>query len=202
VARYGLAVLKRVSFRGGTQHFSNVYYYETNIAASNLTDLNLLADEVVAKEKAVFATDVTFVRARLWSQVGSAAANQMLVDKTLSGTGAIAPSTAMDLERAFLVRFRAGSDSRGRPVYLRKWWHLHVSALGGSSITNNMLVQTDQLASATRSALETFANSIKSFTIAGTAANLVAKGGRTIDGSTEAHRYLEHRQLGDEWRGV
>jgi hypothetical protein len=64
MTRYGVAIQKRVSYRLGTQHFSNQYYFETPIGTSNLADLELIVDEVVAKEKAMFATDVTFVRGR------------------------------------------------------------------------------------------------------------------------------------------
>jgi hypothetical protein len=202
MARYGVNILKRCSFRGGTQHFGNTYYYEVNISASSLSALETMLDELVAKEKAMHATDVTFVRGRVWSQVGTPSQNNMLVDKALSGTGALTTSTTMDRERAFLVRFRAGVDSRGRPVYLRKWWHLMAGSIAGSGITNDQLKQVEELNSTQRSALETFANSMKTFTTGGQTANLVAKGGRGIDGATAAHRYLEHHQLGDEWRGV
>src|SRR5215204_349550 len=200
--RYGLAIQKRVAYRGGIQHFNNTYYYQTDIGTANLNDLNLLVDEVVAKEKAMFATAVTFVQARLWSQIGTPAENEMLIDKALTGTGALIPGAYHDRERAFLVRWRAGVDTKGRPVYLRKWWHLLANTIGAAGITQAMLEQTAELAAGTRSALETFADSVANFTTAGSQVRLVAKSGRQITGGTQAHRYLEHRQLGDEWRGA
>jgi hypothetical protein len=201
MARYGVSIQKRCAFRGGTQHFSNQYYYETPIGSGNLADLELLVDEVVAKEKAMHAVDVTFVRGRLWSQIGTPSQNQMLVDKALSGSGALVVGASLDRERAYLVRARAGVDSLGRPVYLRKWWHLMAGALAGATITSAQLQNTGELTSAQRSALETFFNSLKEQTVAGQNCTLVARGGRQIDGPTLAHRFLEHRQLGDEWRG-
>jgi hypothetical protein len=201
VALYGVAIQKRCGYRLGTQHFSNQYYYDVNIPSSNLSDLDLLVDEVVAKEKAVFATAVTFVRGRLWSQVGTPAQNEMLIDKALSGTGALSENSTMDREAAFLVRARAGVDSRGRPVYLRKWFHLLVASLGGGAITAGQLANTSELPAAARSALETFFNSLKTFTVGGQTAELKAKSGRAITGATQAHRFLESRALGDEWRG-
>jgi hypothetical protein len=193
--------MKRCAYRLGTQHFSNVYYFDTPIAATNLTDLELLVDEVVAKEKAVFSTAVTFVQGRLWSQIGTPTQNNMLIDKTLSGTGALGSHADMDRERAFLIRLRAGVDSRGRPVYLRKYYHLLVGIIGGAAISGAMLAQTAELSSGQRTALEVFMNSLASFTVNGQSVNLVSKNGRGITGSTQAHRFLEHRQLGDEWRG-
>jgi hypothetical protein len=201
VTRYGVSVQKRFSFRGGTQHFSNQYYYETAKSTDQLAELEALLDEVVAQERAMHSSNVTFVRGRLWSQLGTPAQNQMLVDKALSGTGAASPSTSLDRERAFLVRYRAGVDSRGRPVYLRKWWHLDVTAIAGVGITSQQMQNTAELTSAQRSALETFANSIGQFTSGGDLCELVAKNGREVDGPTQAHRFIEHRQLGDEWRG-
>ena len=201
MARYGVAIQKRTPFRLGTQHFSNQYYYETNIPSSNLSDLNLLLDEIVEKEKAMHSSVVTFVRSRLWTQTGSQATNEMIIDRAESGNGALAAGTSQDRERAFLVRARAGTDSKGRPVYLRKYWHLIASTIAGASVTGGMLENTAELTSGMRSALETFFDSLKSFTVAGQNVQLVAKSGRAITGATQAHRFLEHRQLGDEWRG-
>jgi hypothetical protein len=201
VARYGVAIQKRCGYRLGTQHFSNQYYYEMNIPSSNLSDLDLVVDEIVAKEKAMFSTAVTFVRGRLWSQVGTPAQNEMLIDKALSGTGAAATDPGQDREAAFLVRARAGNDSRGRPVYLRKWFHLLVTSIAGAAIDTGVRANTSEIPAAARSALETFFNSLKAFTVSGQNVQLVAKSGRQITGATQAHRFLESRALGDEWRG-
>lgn len=201
MARFGVNVLKRFAFRGGVQHFGNTYYYEDPLGTPALATLEALVDDIVAKEKARHSTNVTFVRGRCWSQLGSPSQNQMLVDKNLSGTGAISPATSLDKERAFLVRFRAGVDSRGRPVYLRKWWHLD-AAIGGVALSSGVLGNTSELDPAARTALESLGDSIKSISV-GTPTHtfsLVSKGGRAIDGATNAHRFLEHHQLGDEWR--
>jgi hypothetical protein len=202
VARYGLNILKRCAFRLGIQHFGNTYYYEVNIGAGNLTDLNLLVDEVVAKEKAIHASTVTFVRARLWSQVGTQSQNNMLIDRNLSGGGGLSEGLTTDKERAVLIRFRAGNDSKGRPVYLRKWYHVQSSTIGGEGITNGELVQSAELSAVKRAAMNTVGNSLANFTVAGVPANLVSKGGRNIDGGTTVHRFYEHHQLGDEWRAA
>jgi hypothetical protein len=202
VARFGVHVLKRCAFRLGTQHFGNTYYYEDPLGTPGLSTLEALVDAVVASERSRHSTTVTFVRGRLWSQIGTPAQNQMLVDKALTGTGSATDQADMDKERAALVRFRAGVDSLGRPVYLRKWWHL-CAAIGGSAVASNVLANTAALSSGQRTAIEAFGNEIKSYTL-GTPSHtftLVAKGGRPIDGATQAHQFLEHHQLGDEWRG-
>jgi len=203
MARFGVNVLKRVAFRQGTQHFGNTYYYDDPLGTPGLTTLEALVDAVVASERSRHATTVTFVRGRLWSQIGTPSQNQMLVDKSLSGTGSATAQSDIDRERAFLVRFRAGVDTLGRPVYLRKYWHLN-AAVGGSAITSAQNANIDELSTTHRTALENFGNEVKQYTL-GTPAHtftLVAKGGRPIDGATLAHRFFEHHQLGDEWRGA
>jgi hypothetical protein len=200
--RFGVSVTKSTSFRLGVQQFSNTYYFEGPVTEASTTELQALADAVVALERAQHGPNITFVRVRVWSQIGTPSQNNMLIDQDLSGVGTASAAGTYDKERAFLVRFRAGVDSRGRPVYLRKWWHLDVSTVGGTAISANALQQTAALTSGQRAALETFANSFKSINISpGNPWELVAKSGRSISGSTQAHQFLEHHQLGDEWRG-
>ena len=203
MAQYGMTITKSVAFRGGVQHFGNTYYYSgpiPNVATGELDDL---VNAVVAIEKAAHGNNVQFVRARLWSSDGTANQNQMIIDKALTGTGAQAINTNMDRERAFLIQFRAGVDSRGRPVYLRKWFHLLASAYGGSTLTADHLSQNSQLPQATRDALVALGNSLKTVSSGtmGSPMTLQAKSGRNIDGATIAHKWLEHRQFGEEWRG-
>jgi hypothetical protein len=210
LSRFGIQVEKSISYRGATQPFSNTYYYE--IAAANtpadnpgvIGVANDMLDDVVAAERAAHGTNVNFVMARCWSQIGTPSQNEMIVQRPLTGTGAVgSPPTSIDRERAFLVRFRAGSDSRGRPVYLRKWFHLDVSLIGGETITPGQLQQTAQLTTNQRNALQTLGNALKNITPgAGPVAELVSKQGRQITGATTAHPYFEHHQLGEAWRNT
>jgi hypothetical protein len=203
--RFGVNILKSFPYRGGSQHHGNTYYYESNTGGAQppIGTLDALVDDIVAKEKTKFSSQNSFVRGRLWSQLGSKELNNMLVDKILSGSGSATTHGNLDRERAILVRFRAGIDTRGRPVYLRKYWHIdaHIS---GSSWSNGQLQQTAELTTGERTSIETFGNSFKSISV-GTPSvlfTLVAKNGREIDGATQAHKFLEHHQLGEEWRGT
>jgi hypothetical protein len=204
MTRFGVNIEKTVSFRGATQPFGNTYYYEAAVPAENTAYLNDLLDDLIAIERAAHSTIVTFVKARLWSQLGSPSQNNMLIQRSLSGTGtAASPVTGQDRERAFLVRLRAGVDTRGRPVYLRKWFHLEVGSIGGASISGAQLDQTAQLTTAQQNAVIALMDSVKTLNPgAGPDAVLKAKNGRGFDGSTIAHPWLEHRQLGDIWRGI
>lgn len=199
--RCGVNITKSMSFRGAAQEFGNTYYYETpGILSTGSADA--LADNLVAKEKAMHSASVNFVHVRVWSETGNKATNEMLVNKALSGTGSQAnPISGQDRERAFLVRFRAGVDSKGRPAYLRKWWHLNVGSISAVNISPSVLENTAQLPTSIRSSLESSANGFKDVISSAVTWSLVSNKGRSIDGPTQAHPYLEHRQLGDMWRG-
>ena len=204
MARYGLSVVKTMLFRGVQQHFGNTYYFEAPILEANTSALNDLVDAVVAIDKSLHANNATYVRARLWTADGGPQANHMVIDRLLSGTGS-AGSTAgsMDRERAYLIQFRAGVDTKGRPVYLRKWYHNHGNVLNGVTVTAGMLENLATVPSAIQTSLVSLANGLKSIEYtAGQTWDLVGPSGREITGSTECHDWLEHHQLGDEWRSV
>lgn len=202
MAIWGLSIEKTVSFRGVAQVFANVYHYEDAGGSPSDADLESLLDGLVAHEKTFHANVITFVRGRVWSAGGTEAANQMRVDKPLSGAGAAGSEANMDRERAILVRWRAGVDSRGRPVYLRKWWHVLTVQIGGVPVTSGVLANTSQFTQPQRDTVETTADVVASRTVGGTVFTLCGPTGRNITGATECHPYLEHHQLGDMWRSV
>lgn len=196
MARIAIAVTKRVSFRGANQEFSNVYHY--NDPLNTGPPYAALVSEVVGVERNLHSTDVTFVRAKAWTAGGTPSQNQMQYEVDLTGTGNQVTSTTMDRERAVLVRWPAGFDSRGKPVYLRKWFH-SCGGCGGVTMTNDVLKQIAGFTDTERNNIATQANNLR---IIGTADEwlLCAKSGRVHTGPGEAHRFLEHRQLGDMWR--
>jgi hypothetical protein len=202
VARIGVSITKSTPFRNSTQEFSNVYYYEsTSGGHPNQTDAEGIIDTIVAREKVHHASGVTFVRGRLWSQVGSPGQNEMIFQKNLSGTGAAATDASMDKERAFLFRVRAGVDTRGQPVYLRKWFHW-CGGGGIVSLNTTLLSNSGGLTSTQRQSLVAAVNNMLSLTQGGQTWELVAKSGRAynLPAQMSAHEFLEHHQMGDQWR--
>jgi hypothetical protein len=203
VARYGVSIEKTTLYRGVQQKVTNVYYYDGNVPSSDTATLNDLVDEIVAIEKAIHTNDYTWTRARVWTQVGTAAQNEMIIDRLLSGNGTLTAHSQIDKERAILFRFRAGVDNRGRPVYLRKWFHCNGTVILGAAPSNGMLANTAGLTQGQRDAGVTVANTLKTINAGAgnTPMNLVAKNGRAIDGATATHPFFENRQLGEDWRG-
>ena len=201
MARYGVSITKSTSFRGGTQEFSNVYYYEAATMPDEST-ANTIIDNLTQLEKTFHATSVTFVRGRLWSQGGSPGSNNMISQKNLTGTGARTVGTSMDKERAFLFRLRAGSDSRGNPVYLRKWFHAMGEFTSGATIASTQLQQTVAFTGAEKNVQVAAMQAIGDANGSPGSPKLCAKSGRlpTVGENWQAHNYLEHHQLGDQWR--
>lgn len=199
--RIGISITKSTAFRNSTQEFSNVYFYE-GVSLPTISEADALIDTVVAREKTWHSASVTFVRGRLWSETGNKATSEMITQKNLSGTGARASSASFDKERAFLFRLRAGNDSRGNPVYLRKWFHACGVFYTGQTVQSAWLDQTAGFGSTERTALEGQMNSIGDLTGGGGPWKLCAKSGRlpTAGQTWRSHDFLEHHQLGDMWR--
>jgi hypothetical protein len=201
--QYGVNVQMTTSFRGVQQPFGYTFHYNISTNQSD-AQLEQLLDGVVANLKPMHSSAISFTFGRVWTSGGTKAENNMRVQKQLTGTGtnASSPNTNNDKERAFLVRIRAGQDSRGRPVYLRKWFHLEIAALGGLNLASSQLANTAALDPAQRTQLVNWMDQFRSITTVGGTYTLVAESGRQITGATTAHPYYEHHQLGDKWRSA
>lgn len=199
--RIGVSITKNTAFRNSVQEFSNVYYYEVTSEPS-AAQADTIIDNLTALEKTFHGSTVTFVRGRLWSAGQGAAGNNMISQKNLTGTGARAGSTGTDKERAWLFRLRAGVDSRGNPVYLRKWYHACAEFVVGQPPTTAVIAQTSGWTAPERAAQVAAMNAIGDANGSPLAPKLCSKAGRlaTPGEVWSAHQYLEHHQLGDMWR--
>jgi hypothetical protein len=205
VALVGISITKEVAFRDSIQPFSNQYYYKNGITGGSpgVTAAEAMIDELVTLEKTFHSTRVTFAYARLWGAGAGEVLNQMIMQKPLSGTGSLSPDAAMDAERAFLFRWRAGSDSRGTPVFLRKWYHSCGAFPGAGAISSSQHANLTGFTGAVRTAMQNNVDNIYTIAAGGGGWTLCALSGRDADANApEAHQYLEHHQLGDQWRGA
>lgn len=201
MARVGLSITKSCTFRNATQEFSNVYYFNGGVSLPSTSDADSLIDAVKSFEAGIHAGNVTFVRGRIWSDTGSKATNEMITQKLLSGTGSLG-SLVYDKERAFLFRLRAGNDSRGQPVYLRKWYHTGGNGPGNVAVQTNVMGNTTGFTSTERNNMASAVNTCQQFIIGGIPYSLCAKGGRVpgIGENFVCHPFFEHHQMGDQWR--
>ena len=205
MALIGISITKEVAFRDSVQPFSNQYYYANGVAGGSpdVSAANALIDELVVLEKTFHSSLVTFAYARLWTAGLGETLNHMVVQKPLSGVGSAVSDSTMDKERAFLFRWRAGTDSRGTPVFLRKWYHVCGAFPGAGTLNAGILSNVSGFTQAARDAMENNVDNIHTLAAGGGGWNLVSKQGRAADANTpEAHQYLEHHQLGDQWRGA
>lgn len=202
----GITVTKEVAFRNSIQPFSNMYFYNNGIGTvPGAAAAEALLDEVVAFEKSIHSGSVDFAYGRVWHQTLLQITTEMIFQKPLTGVGSSTADGNMDRERAFLIRWRAGQDSRGQPVYLRKWYHTcgQFGAASGA-ISANIHANVTGFTQAARDSIATKAQEI--YNIGGSPGpwDLCAKSGRGVSsGNTpQAHPFLEHHQLGDQWRGA
>lgn len=202
LARYGLSIEKSTSFRGFQQPFANVYHYKALTGADESdAGLDALVNAVVAKEKTFHASVINFQRARLWiTGTGNQQTNVMRIDKPLSGSGALTMVTGLDKERAHLFRWRAGVNTRGLPVYLRKWYH-SLAPIGGVTISTDIMANVAGFTDAQRDTMESVIEELGEMVVPGVGGfRLVSQTGREWTQAVQCHKYLEHHQLGDQWR--
>lgn len=203
MARYGLSIEKSTLFRGIQQPFANVYYYRALVGATeDDASLEALMDQIVSKEKSFHGTVINFTRARLWiTGTGSRETNIMRVQKSLSGAGVRAASGDVDKERAVLIQWPAGFDSRHRPVKLRKWYHT-VAHPTATAFADTIKSNSGGFTDAELTAINTLMEPLFMPVVPGVGGFvLVAQSGREATATGKCHRYLEHHQLGDQWRG-
>jgi hypothetical protein len=127
----------------------------------------------------------------------------MIAQKNLSGTGSTGQIT-YDKERAFLFRLRAGNDSRGNPVFLRKWIHAQGAIFSAQTIASGVLNNETGFTSADRASMVTKIQVIGEIGPGTKDWKLCSKSGRrpTAGSNWEAHKYFEHHQFGDQWRAA
>lgn len=194
----GITTVKAVNFRSVMQEFSNTYYYQATGLIPAAANHSGLVDEVVATERSLHSTDVQFKRASLWSAGGTPSENQMLFQKDLSGTGNQAVNGSLDRERAFLIQWPAGLDIRGHPVTLKKWFH-SCGNCAAVTISSGMMQQTIPIDDVYRTQIAAKAEELREIGGLETI-GLCAKSGRENKGPAVCHKWLEHHQLGDQWR--
>lgn len=196
--KFGVAITKTVLFRGVQQEFSNRYHYEG--ADMSTTQATQLAQNVKAAEVPLHSSDVTFKFYRVWLDTGSKATSLMISQGQLSGTGSTTVDASLDRERCVLIRWRAGNDSLGRAVYLRKYYH-SCGTFNGVNMSSSLKQNTLAFSAGEKTSIEQGGTSLQAVSDGADTKTLAAPPGRTRTGGATAHSYLEHHQLGDQWRG-
>jgi hypothetical protein len=177
-----------MDWRGNPQEFSNVYHYTSiGLDPGNLEGIK---NTLVAAEKAIHATAITFIRARAWGPTTEGpAGNNTQGIWDLTGAGTATTDFARYRETAYLIYWKLGRyGSLNRMQYARKW--LHTLSTNGVTPTPN---DGTQLISAVPAALATYMTTVTNPALD---YNLCTADGRVVQGPPTLYPWLEHRQLG------
>lgn len=133
MAKPAIVLVKSFSYRGSAEEWSNRYFFTqspptTDAAWKTLTDL------LIAKEKTVYPAPVTVVRAYGYADSNNDATwmyDYAAHAETVAGTFSPSSGTANPGDVAAWVRWTTTKkNSKGKTVYLRKYYHQVYSAVG------------------------------------------------------------------------
>jgi hypothetical protein len=120
-------VYKTFSWRGSPEEWGNTYHFLGD-APSTAADWRDLVDDLVALEKTVLCTTVTIERAICYEDTDDSS----VYSYDLSAFGGTVPGTfdagavgvVQEGSSAYMARWDTGRrSSKGKPIYLRKYWH-------------------------------------------------------------------------------
>ena len=164
-----LRIDKSFSYRGAAERWSNRYHLNGSVPATQAEWL-AITNALVAIEKTLYPPGVTVVFASGYaSDTGPAVYTRdftVAPDAVVPGT--LAPGTGVQLggDEAFWVRWFCGqTNSRGKKIYLRKYFHnAYRDASGGGQ---------DTLATPQKTAALTFSTSMNGFAVTGYATRAI-----------------------------
>lgn len=178
--RVGVAITKGCQWHGQLEEFSNVYNYDVPaLTQLALNEADLIIDRLVALEKAVHSSNVSFLEARVWTRGQGAAQNETIRIRDLSGTGTMSASESLYREACIVVRLNTGRNSTtGRRIFLRKYIHATNLPTAGSLNAAGVSVLT----AAQKQPFQTYGEAIRKLEVAGLATDIIleAPGGQNL----------------------
>lgn len=194
MAPYGFSVTKKMTWRG-TEEFSNVYHYDCGAGVSDST-LEAFLDAIVAAEKTVHTSQVTFVSGRVWGPTGQGAqVSETRVVKDYTGTGTLiaAASAVMYREATVLVEWYIGrAPGTGRKRILKKFLHACGLPSSSSGIWGDVTIGQNN-----KDPFITWGNTIKTLNAGVSGADLCTEDGTHLPTGTNptVNDYLRIRQF-------
>ena len=133
-----ITTVKSFSYRGKVEEWGNTYHFSGD-TPSNDADWKTLSDALIAQEKTMMPASVTFTKA-----YGYVAGNESSVfqinyadppNTVVAGTLAFGSNPRAPGDAAFWVRWKTSErNTKGRPIYLRKYFHGVVLNTEGDAI--------------------------------------------------------------------
>lgn len=188
MANKGLKTIKRFTYRGQLEEWSNLYHFSDALPA-DAAAWRTLVDAFVAEEKKIFSNMTNIVRAYGYDDTDHPAI--FTVDYaalSINNVGTFVPSSGPPLpgDVAATVRWATTKvNSRGRKVYLRKYYHDVYENSGGDR---------DTLNSSQQGLMQAFAGKLSSGSLTGATFTLCGPDG-TDAGAAAVNPYLTTRTL-------
>jgi len=195
--RIAVAIEKEVPFWGSPERFANVYHYDVSLSSVFAPgDASAIVDKLVTEEKLVHGSVVSFKTARVWETGGSAAENETILIKDLTGAGSMSSTQQLWAENCVVVNLDTGRNtSTGRKIYLRKFIRCQYLPTTGSGQARGETALT----TAQKAPFLTFGQNIRQFQVLAGAvgAELEAPGGQNLAGTATVTvlDYIHNRQF-------
>lgn len=123
-----IVVIKEFNYRGTPEEWSNRYHFQGS-APTTPSGWRALCDAFITEEKAILTSLVTIKRVLCYTADGSVTAysyDLAAFAGVVVGTFSLSGVTAEEVpgDTAYLIRWNTGRlSSRGKPVYLFKYYH-------------------------------------------------------------------------------
>jgi hypothetical protein len=144
MAHPGIVLIKRFTYRGSPEEWANIYHF---VEAAPTTGANwkTMVDALAGAEKAVYPSTTKIVRAYCYDDTDNDSVST--VDYTALGAeipGTYVPSTPLPApgDAAMWIRWAtAKRNSKGKTVYLRKYFHgVNLATGGGDAIDASQVI--------------------------------------------------------------
>jgi hypothetical protein len=132
----GVTLITKFTYRGQGEEYSNQYWF-SGTEPADATAWKALADAIIASQKTIIDPTASLVRAYGHNNPDPHAANVWTWDYLAASTsvaGTFAPGTALPMpgDCAVWIRWKVNRlSSKGKPIYLRKYYHPAYSPVGG-----------------------------------------------------------------------
>lgn len=170
MAPYAVIITRSLNWHGHAEEWSSVYHYDTGTAPSE-QGWNDLIDAIVAAERPLFGSDVSFKSARVHGPTnGTQAEDQMRFAKDLTGVGSSTSGIVVPPESCVVIEWSLGRSPRGYKQLLKKF--MHMVNIEGTGASQGHADGRSQLGTAHKAKFITYGNAVKAITIGPVTNNL------------------------------
>ena len=152
MAAPGVVLYKTFSWRGAPEEWGNTYHFVGD-APSDPSGWRDLVDGLVTLEKTVLSSDVTIERAICYEDTDDDSVYSYDLSAfagTVAGTFVLSSNDAEAQEggSSYMCRWDTGRrSSKGKPIYLRKYWHPAINDPGTpDAVCGALVVKTSAFA--------------------------------------------------------